>query len=134
MVSGRRCVYAIIGKEMTRLFCDDIRPAPDGWHLARTVTEAVRVLSGGDVEEVSLDHDISHDIRLGSVHRPFPCEETFEPVARYIAATQCPDLKITIHTANPAGAMRLRGILEDYGFKNITTKMSTACARPDPLV
>lgn len=41
-----------------KLYLDDIRPAPPGWHRARTAAEAVMHLGGGDVEELSLDHDL----------------------------------------------------------------------------
>ena len=118
-----------------KLFVDDIRPAPKGWHLARTVTEAIRCLDTMVFEEVSLDHDISHAVMMdngGIVSRPYPCGETFEPVARFmVAARKSMGLinveKVTVHTANPTGAQKLMRILErEY---RIVLKMSAACNR-----
>lgn len=104
-----------------KLWVDDIRKAPDGWTHAKTVTEAIRLLDNNIVEEVSLDHDISHDIMLDNgnvVCRPYPCGETFEPVARFIKSiyppNPCQSIRINIHTANPAGAERMKNILKDY--------------------
>lgn len=104
-----------------KLYVDDLRKEPAGWHLARTVTEAIRILSMGRVVHASLDHDISHSVQVGAVARPYPCEETFEPVAHYIALmSMVPNVavpRVTIHTANPAGALRMKGILADKGIE-----------------
>lgn len=48
-----------------RLYVDDLRPAPDGWVLARTVDEAVRVLRLGNVTELSLDYDLGSPSQTG---------------------------------------------------------------------
>lgn len=44
-----------------KLWVDDERVAPPGWKLARTADEAIRILVEGDVEEVSLDHDLGEE-------------------------------------------------------------------------
>lgn len=98
--------------EGLRLFVDDIREAPEGWHLARTVTAAIRVLATAPVRvvEVSLDHDITHN---GAT-----CPESYEPVARYIAAMPPearPD-RVFIHTANVAMAGKMKKIIQDAGI------------------
>jgi hypothetical protein len=41
-----------------KLWLDDMRPAPVGWQWAKTVQEAQELLSTGDVDEASLDHDL----------------------------------------------------------------------------
>src|SRR5687767_10496793 len=46
------------GGGSVKLWLDDERPAPPGWVRANTATEALRLLAEGDVEEVSLDHDL----------------------------------------------------------------------------
>lgn len=101
-----------------KLWVDDIRPAPDHtWMVARTVTSAVNAIAlfGGQMTEISLDHDISHQVSIGTkLERPFPCEETFQPVAWVIAfyyrnLPQMP--KIIIHTSNPNGADKMKDII-----------------------
>ena len=105
-----------------RLFVDDIRPAPAGWHLARSVTEAVRILATAParIVTVSVDHDIAHVEMAddGTEHR-YACAETFEPVVRYIAIMppgQRPD-EVIIHTANVARAEALEALLKGTGIK-----------------
>lgn len=125
-----------------KLWVDDIRKAPEGWTHAKTVTDAIRLIHNNPIEEISLDHDISHDIMLDNgnvVCRPYPCGETFEPVARFIAILYNPYLpvddmrdgrpgkiKINIHTANPAGAERIKNILMEF---NPTVTLGKPCNR-----
>lgn len=96
---------------MLKLFVDDYREAPDGWHLAKTITEAIRILSGPLVVDVcSLDHDIINREGKHSFS-----EETFETVARYIVIMPKERLPkvVYIHTANPRGANDIEYILRD---------------------
>jgi hypothetical protein len=41
-----------------KVWLDDERAAPEGWVHARTPEEAIELLRGGEVEELSLDHDL----------------------------------------------------------------------------
>lgn len=93
-----------------KLFVDDVRDAPEGWVVARTVTDAIRILATQGVKEVSLDHDIAFQERHG-----FDLE-TFEGVAWYIAAMKEPP-EVTIHTGNAPAAYRMRDIIEDAGIQ-----------------
>lgn len=101
-----------------KLYIDDIRPAPDGWQQARTVTDAIRFLDmfGGEVTEISIDHDISYAVEVAGTQRPFPSPENFTAVARYICAAYVEDLgkleKITVHSANPVGAREIELLLD----------------------
>lgn len=100
-----------------KLFVDDIRKPPEGWQVARTITDAIRILATQEVEEISLDHDIACRLVMGQEHSS---EETFEPVARYLAlmpAERRP--KISIHTANPGAGQvmaKILGIYYSWGF------------------
>lgn len=127
-----------------KLWVDDIRNAPDeSWAVARTVTSAIRAIAQFDCTEISLDHDISHQVAVGALSRPFPCEETFEAVAHYIAAKYWHDKpiskelsvarlnlypKITLHTSNPVGAEKMKSILKDVGI-DCTIKLTGAANR-----
>lgn len=93
-----------------KLFVDDWREAPEGWHWARTITEAVRLLEAGFVEVVSLDHDI-----VKSATGMDFSDENFSTVARYLAVLP-PDrlpVRVYIHTANPEGAKLMMAMLQD---------------------
>lgn len=107
-----------------KLYVDDIRNAPDeSWTLARTINAAINALSRWDFEEISLDHDISHQIVMGEMSRPFRCDECFCAVARYIAAIEgtraSPPPKLTLHTSNPVGAEDMRDILKAAGVPSV---------------
>lgn len=100
---------------MLKLYVDDLRKEPAGWHRAKTVTEAIRILATREVSEVSIDHDISHRINMDSIARPFPCGETFEPVAWFLWAIKFKG-PVTLHTANPIGAKKMAEILDLAGI------------------
>ncbi len=46
-----------------KVFLDDERPAPAGWHLVRWPDEAIALLQSGEVTHLSLDHDLGDDER-----------------------------------------------------------------------
>lgn len=112
-----------------KLYVDDLRLAPEGWHCVRTITEAIRILASQEVEEVSLDHDICHtDTSIeGSslVLNPRTCPENYTAVAYYIAIMD-PRYRpkvVYIHTGNPVGAKDLASILN--GTVQVIRKMAT---------
>lgn len=110
-----------------KLYVDDIRNPDDfvgpGWHWAKTVTEAIRILDEQDVDIVSLDHDIAHSIPItgSTIAQPFACTETFEPVARFIRCLVLGALDwddghsyphtVYLHSANPIGIEKMKAIL-----------------------
>ncbi len=103
-----------------KLYIDDIRPAPEGWHQAKTVSAAIRFIAqfGEKITEISIDHDISYAVEVAGIQRPFPSPETFQPVAYFISifysARSVDSPKITIHSANPVGAKQIEMIFKDY--------------------
>lgn len=99
-----------------KLFVDDLRICPEGWTLARTNTDAIRLLYFGRVEEISIDHDIVKCMRHLS---PDFSEETFQPVFYYLAAMrqELRPKRIIVHTANPAGAIRMQNLLNDNNIE-----------------
>lgn len=46
-----------------KVFLDDERPPPEGWHLVRWPQEAIELLQAGNVTHLSLDHDLGDDER-----------------------------------------------------------------------
>jgi len=124
---------------MIKLFIDDIRNAPDdSWNLARDVTTAIRMIASSYPDVISLDHDISHPVDIGSGQRPLPCAETFEAVAYFIGERYRAEMwhdmfetrsmqrkwnpKIVIHTANVLAGERMQKVLGSYGITNIEFK------------
>lgn len=105
-----------------RLYVDDLRKCPEGWTLARTNTEAIRLLASGYVEEISIDHDICTPF-AGEISAPVRRrlqigQETFQPVVYYIVAMK-PENRpkvITMHTANIEAGNRMINLLGDAGI------------------
>jgi hypothetical protein len=46
-----------------KVFLDDERVTPEGWTRVRSPDEAIALLKTGQVEEISLDHDLGDDER-----------------------------------------------------------------------
>jgi len=44
-----------------KIYLDDERPIPDGWHGCRWPEEVIRLLKAGEVTHLSLDHDLGDD-------------------------------------------------------------------------
>lgn len=85
-----------------KLFVDDIRICPDGWQLARTNAEAIRLLASGYVEVISLDHDInSINPNTGMM-----TGETYEATAHYLALMSNKP-NIVFHSGNWAATRNL---------------------------
>ncbi len=106
--------------EGIKLDVDDYRPEREGWHLARTVTEAIRILATMPVDEASIDHDITHfDPTRPEGLQYIECRETFEPVVRYIAAMPAEHRprKVTIHTGNVAKSEAMAALLNGTGIE-----------------
>lgn len=114
-----------------KLFVDDIRNAPDeSWTVARTVNSAIKAIAMFHFDEISLDHDISHQVHVDELSRPYPCSETFQAVAHYIALKynverlpgSPPVPLVTLHTSNPVGAQEMKQILSPH--VNVEIKMT----------
>ena len=99
-----------------KLYVDDIRRCPEGWDLARTNTDAIRILATGMVDAISLDHDIAFE-KEGAW---FIADETYKPVAYYISLMAKKPDQILFHTANIDQGRRMAEIIgcefEHWGF------------------
>lgn len=106
-----------------KIFVDDIREVPDdSWTLCRTITEAISAIAmfGDSITEISLDHDISHEVLIDGFYRPFPSPDNYTAVAYFIGEYYVGNgkqLRIVAHTANKAGGENIRSILAHYGLE-----------------
>lgn len=130
-----------------KLFVDDIRDCPKGWEVARTVTDAIRILATGSVVEVSLDHDIA--TYCPHCHSTYFSGETFMPVAQYLAALKERDEfasrtddhrmvtppVIRIHTSNYAMGHKMAELLSitDYIPGDFDPKEYNSEGETEPL-
>jgi len=109
-----------------KLFVDDTRHAPKGWELARTITEAIRILYSTQVDVISLDHDIAYAYTGDSEGYGTVPNEDFSTVARFLVLLYPGDRPDTIyiHTANPDGAKKIQAILKEGGMNSAIIDVS----------
>ena len=83
-----------------RVFLDDIRPAPEGWTLVRWPHAAIALLETGNVEALSLDHDLGDDTITGN--------DVLTWLEEAVALRGfTPPASIAIHSANAVGRERM---------------------------
>lgn len=84
-----------------KVFLDDERATPEGWHRVYWPQEAIGLLEAGVVEEISLDHDLGDDSRGTGYDVILWIEE-----AVVLHGFRPP--KITIHSANSSAVEKMR--------------------------
>jgi hypothetical protein len=90
-----------------KLFLDDERSVPNNtWHRAYNADEAIKFLDqyGPYMTHISLDHDLGTKL---SGYDVICYMEGLEQSGRL-----SPDVQVTIHSANPPGAMRMAKVCE----------------------
>jgi hypothetical protein len=96
-----------------KIWLDDVRPAPEGWHWVLTPEEAIAWLKTHTVTEISLDHDLG-------------VSSTGYNVAEYIYHLACVCRKIDApkmwcHSMNVPGRKRIEQVInqiENYDYGN----------------
>lgn len=94
-----------------KVYVDDIRQAPEGWTLVRTISEAIRILTTQYVEALSLDHDVMYVKSDGITYAP--AEEDFASIAYVVRLLPKPPRTVYVHSANPAAYPKIKAILAD---------------------
>ena len=87
-----------------KLWVDDIRPAPSGYILCRSVKDAIALLKTGSVTDLDLDHDLgSYAIHGGDAINilDWCVQNEYFP-------------RVRLHTMNPVGRQNMQRILDRY--------------------
>jgi hypothetical protein len=103
---------------MINVFLDDLRPAPEGFVLAKTVEEAIELVSFQRVNILSLDHDLggedgSYD-KTGYDFCKWLAEEWLVYKERGLFDVVIAPKYIYIHTSNPSGRYNMTALLQHY--------------------
>jgi NAD+-processing family protein with receiver domain len=114
---------SLVNREPVNLWLDDFRPAPEGWEHVTNVEAAKHVLLTGMVKHASLDHDLGACVdclgglseeewleRHGFVSMPH-CSHVgtgYDLVCWMEETGHWPEVRPTVHSANPVGAQRMR--------------------------
>lgn len=99
--------------EGIKVYLDDERKPPKGWKLVKTPKDVIKLIEKGNVDEVSLDHDLGDDQGIGTgydvikwIEEKVYTDEKFSPP------------KIKIHTANSSARIKM-----EAGLKSIMRKI-----------
>ena len=84
-----------------KVYLDDERPTPSGWIRVYWPDEAIELLKTGQVEEISLDHDLGDDDRGTGYDVVLWIEE--EVVLRGFAPP-----KMNVHSANSSARLKMQ--------------------------
>lgn len=99
---------------MLKLYLDDERDTPEGWTRVYWPDEAIEYLKLGNVEEISLDHDLGDDKRGTGYDVILWIEEQ-------VITNKFKPPKIRIHTANSSARERMEAglrVIEKLHLKN----------------
>ena len=92
-----------------KVWLDDQREAPEGWVHVRTPEEAIELLRGGEVEELSLDHDLGLDVGA----RERTGYDVLLWLEREVAAGRtAPPGVMTVHSGNVGAVGRMEQAIE----------------------
>jgi hypothetical protein len=92
-----------------RVWLDDERAAPAGWVHVRTPEEAIELLRGGAVEELSLDHDLG--LVVGKRERT-GYDVLLWLEAEVAAGRARPPAVISVHSGNVGAVTRMEQAVE----------------------
>ncbi len=96
-----------MSKNDINLWVDDERDPPgDDWIVARTYNEAFDVIVKGDVDIISLDHDLGDYDEEGNELTGYTIARVIEEMTYLHGCKYAPKV-CYIHTANPVGAQRI---------------------------
>lgn len=119
---------------MIDLWLDDMRPAPAGWYRVLTVDAAKALLQSGEVRRASLDHDLGACASCmgGRTAEQWLDESQFTQMPNcdhfgtgytlvcWMEETgHWPQEKPTVHSANPAGRLRMQQAINREWQKRI---------------
>lgn len=81
-----------------KVYLDDLRATPEGWVRVYWPKEAIELLQGGNVKEISLDHDLGDDDRGTGYDVLLWIEEQvalhgFKPPLMYVHSSNSPGIK-----------------------------------------
>ena len=99
-----------LAKEISlKIFLDDLRPAPEGWTPAYTASEAIALLADGQVEAISLDHDLGEP--EAEVGNGYDVAVWLEEKAANGEWALVPE-HIVVHSANPVGIGKMKAAIQ----------------------
>lgn len=91
-----------------KVYLDDLRIAPDGWVRAYWPEEVIELLKTGQVDEISLDHDLGDAINTPREGKERTGYDVLLWIERAIVLEDFKPPVIHIHTANWVAEERMK--------------------------
>lgn len=93
-----------------KLFIDDIRKVDDGFILARSVDEAIKLIEEkGFPKEISFDHDLGENVPTGKDFSNLIVEKILD--GEWILPS---NFKFNVHSDNTVGSENIRSYLNSF--------------------
>jgi len=105
-----------------RVFLDDVRNPPAGWTRVRWPEEAIELLRTGQVEELSIDHDLGDDDR-GTGYDVLLWIEEAVATRRFVPP------RLTVHTANTSARHKME--LAVAAIQELADRSRCSLGNPD---
>lgn len=83
-----------------KVYLDDERTPPEGWVLVRWPDEAIELLKSGDVEIISLDHDLGDD-DIGTGY------DVVVWIEEQVATNNMHPPEMRVHSANSSARLKM---------------------------
>lgn len=111
-----------------KLWLDDLRKAPFGWHRVKTADECIETLQrvGDAVTELSLDHDLAEEHYEGTGYSEAPRTKTGYAVVAWMVENNVWPPVIYLHTLNPVGRENMRSTLARHAPEHVTVYVKPA--------
>ena len=98
-----------------KIWVDDARPAPEGYHWCQSVNETKAFIKGcmqwnGTIEVLDIDHDAGDYASDGG---------DYIEILNWLEEYMICCFPIHIHSKNPVGVANMRRIIERNGWKEI---------------
>lgn len=95
-----------------KVWLDDIRPAPAGWIRTYWPEEVIALLKTGDVEEISLDHDLGDALNTPPGGKERTGYDVLTWMEEAVLTEGFAPPVINIHTANIVAEARMRACVK----------------------
>jgi hypothetical protein len=90
-----------------KIYLDDERVTPEGWIRTYTPDETISLLKGGNVEELSLDHDLGDDEAIGTGYDVLLWIEEQVYTQNYIPP------RMKVHSANSSAKEKMLAAIDN---------------------
>lgn len=101
---------------MFKVYLDDIRTEPEGWHRTKTADETIEFLNehNGYIDVVSLDHDLAFEHYIDDYNKEKTGYDVLSWIEEQVYTNKDYQLpKILIHTQNPSARIKMEQCLEN---------------------